>query len=192
MYQTLQKILWLIYLGLTAIQTGLLMFGGMDIIDAVSHAFATMATGGFSTRNASVGAFSSAYIEWVCTIFMVLAGVNFGIHWKLLRRDFRSVFKDSEFKTYLGIFFGASILITISLLKRGTYPDLSTAFRQASFNASSILTTTGFATADYLQWPAFSQTVLFTLMFIGGCAGSTAGGLKVVELSHCSRWALQR
>jgi len=176
------KILWLIYLGLTVLQTALLMFGGMDLIDAVSHAFATMATGGFSTRNASVGAYGSPYIDWVCTVFMILAGINFGIHWKLIRGDIRPILKDSELKTYLGIFLGAVALITVALLRKGSYPDAGTALRYAAFNASSILTTTGFATADYLAWPMLPQTVLFSLMFIGGCSGSTGGGLKVSRI----------
>ncbi|MBU0935634.1 MAG: TrkH family potassium uptake protein [Spirochaetes bacterium] len=173
------KILWLIYLGLTVLETILLMFGGMDFIDAVAHAFATMATGGFSTRNASVASFNSAYIDWVVTAFMVLAGMNFGLHWKLLRGDFRSVFKDTEFKTYVGIFLSTTVLIALVLGLKSVYAGTSDALRYAAFQSASILTTTGFATADFLYWPALAQSVLFALMFIGGCAGSTGGGLKV-------------
>jgi trk system potassium uptake protein TrkH len=113
---------------------------------------------------------------------MILAGINFGIHWKLIRGDIRPILKDSELKTYLGIFLGAVALITVALLRKGSYPDAGTALRYAAFNASSILTTTGFATADYLAWPMLPQTVLFSLMFIGGCSGSTGGGLKVSRI----------
>ncbi len=173
------KILWLIYLGLTIFLVILLLLGGMNLFDAVTHSFATMATGGFSTRNLSVGAYQSVYIDVVITVFMFLAGMNFTLHWKLLRGEFKVFSRNSEFKTYLYIFLGASILIAWDLWTHGNYTSPAEALRFASFQASSIMTTTGFATADYLNWPAFSQTVLFTLMFVGGCAGSTAGGIKV-------------
>jgi len=176
------KILWLIYLGLTVIQIVLLMFGGMDWLDAVTHSFATMATGGFSTRNLSVGAYRSGYIDIVITVFMFLAGMNFSIHWRLLRGDFKPLFRDSEFKTYLFIFAASTAVIAGDLLAHGNYADVATSVRFAAFQASSILTTTGFATADYLKWPALSQAVLFALMFVGGSAGSTAGGMKVGRL----------
>ncbi len=173
------KILWLIYAGLTFIETVLLVLGGMSWFDAVNHAFSTMATGGFSTRNASVGAFKSAYIDAVITTFMVLAGMNFSLHWRLLRGDVKTVFKDSELRLYLFIFFSASLFIALDLFFRGGFPSFGNAFRFASFQAASILTTTGSATADYLKWPGLSQTVLFILMFVGGCSGSTGGGMKV-------------
>ncbi len=173
------KILWLIYLGLTVIEILLLALGGMSLIDAVTHAFATMATGGFSTKNLSVGAYNSAYIDIVITIFMLFAGLNFSLYWKVLKGDLRSFFKDTEAKVYLLIFVTASILIAVNLLREGQYTNFETAWRYASFQAASILTTTGFVTADYLAWPALAQTVLFILMFIGGCSGSTGGGIKV-------------
>jgi trk system potassium uptake protein TrkH len=172
------KILWLIYLGLTVLETLLLLLGGMNLFDAVTHSFATMATGGFSTRNANVGAYGSSYIDWVITVFMLIAGMNFGLHWKLLRGDIRPVLKDSELKTYLGIFISAVLIITLNLVGSGQYNGKA-ALRYAAFNASSILTTTGFANTDYLKWPYLSQTVLFSLMLVGGCTGSTGGGLKV-------------
>lgn len=176
------KILWLIYLGLTALEVILLRLGGMDLLDSVMHSFATMATGGFSSKNLSVGAYRSGYIDVVITVFMFLAGMNFSIHWKLLRGDFRPLFKDSEFKTYFFIFAASTAVIAGDLLAHGAYRDLPTAIRFAAFQSSSILTTTGFATADYLGWPALSQAVLFALMFVGGSAGSTAGGMKVGRL----------
>jgi trk system potassium uptake protein len=173
------KILWLIYFGLTVAQIALLLFGGMNLVDAVSHAFATMATGGFSTRNASVGAYDSAYIDWVVTVFMLLAGMNFALHFKFLRGDFRPFFRDTELKTYISIFLVATAYIAFGLYRSGRYGTGADALRYAAFHASSILTTTGFATADYLLWPNAAQAMLFALMFIGGCAGSTGGGLKV-------------
>ena len=173
------KILWLIYLGLTILQTALLMLGGMDWLDALTHSFATMATGGFSTRNLSVGAYGSGYIDTVITVFMFLAGMNFAVHWRLLRGDIRVFSCDSEFKTYLSIMVVATSVIAFDLFRHGSYADPATAVRFAAFQATSILTTTGFTTADYLAWPPLSQNVLFALMFIGGCAGSTGGGIKV-------------
>jgi len=176
------KILWLIYLGLTAALTVLLLFGGMSLIDALTHAFATMATGGFSTRNASVGAFGSTYVDVVLTVFMVLAGVNFSLHWSALRGDLRKVLADTELRVYLAVFAAASVVIVLDLRRAGLFDSVGEAARYASFQASSILTTTGFATADYTLWPPLSQAVLFTLMFIGGCAGSTGGGVKVSRI----------
>lgn len=173
------KILWLIYFGLTTALVVLLMLGGMDLLDAVTHAFATMATGGFSTRNASVGAFGSGYIDIVITVFMFLAGMNFALHWRLLRGDISNVFKDSELRVYAGIFLATAGLISLDLLKAGSYASGFEAGRYAAFQAASILTTTGFATADFSLWPPLSQALLFTLMFVGGCAGSTGGGVKV-------------
>lgn len=173
------SILWLIYLGLTVILVVLLLAGGMDLVDAVCHAFAAMATGGFSTKNASVAAFGSAYIDVVLTVFMVLAGINFSQYWKLLRGDLKTVATDSETRIYLLIFAAASVMIALNLRGQGMYASFADALRFASFQAATILTTTGSATADYLLWPNFSQAILFFLMFIGGCAGSTAGGIKV-------------
>jgi trk system potassium uptake protein len=175
-------ILWVIYLVMTLLLTVLLMFGGMDLFEAVSHSFATMATGGFSTRNISVASFHSAYIDIVLTIFMVLAGTNFAIHWRILNRRFKTAFTDSELRVYLSIFAGASLFIAFNLLRFGVYEGFGQALRYGSFQAATILTTTGFATADYLAWPAFSQAILFGLMFIGGCAGSTGGGIKVSRI----------
>lgn len=176
------KILWLLYLGMTVLEIALLTLGGMSLYDATTHAFATMATGGFSTRNASVAAFTSPYIHVVITAFMLLAGMNFSLFWKLLRGDFRSVFRDTEMRAYLAIFVAAASVIAFDLYRSGTYASVGEAARYASFQASSILTTTGFVTADYLKWPALSQVMLFVLMFIGGCAGSTGGGVKVARI----------
>lgn len=176
------KTLWLIYIGMTVIQTVLLLFGGMDLLDAIGHAFATMGTGGFSTKNASVASFGSAYIDWVIIIFMLLAGINFTLHWKLIRGEFSTALKDTELRVYLGIFLVSSILVALNLWSKNIYPGFMESLRFGAFQTSTILTTTGFATADYLAWPALSQTILFLLMFVGGCAGSTAGGIKVSRI----------
>jgi trk system potassium uptake protein TrkH len=176
------KILWLLYLGLTVIEIVLLLFGGMSLFDATTHAFATMATGGFSTRNASVAAFGSAYVDIVITVFMLLAGMNFSLFWRLLQGDVRATLRDTEFRAYAGIFLAAAGIMVFDLWRAGSYDSVGSAARFASFQAASILTTTGFVTADYLQWPALSQAMLFVLMFIGGCAGSTGGGVKVSRI----------
>jgi len=175
------KILWLIYTGLTFAETILLMFGGMDLFDALTHTFATLATGGFSTKNSSVGTFNSAYIDWIITVFMVLAGINFTLHFRFMSGKYKTLLRDSELKAYLGIFAVSTLLIAWNILGTSC-STVSDALRYAGFQAASILTTTGFATADYEQWPALSQTVLFVLMFVGGCSGSTGGGIKVIRI----------
>lgn len=184
------KMLWLIYLGLTIAQIVLLTLGGMTLFDAVCHAFATMATGGFSTKNTSVAYFNSGFIDWVTTIFMFLAGTNFTLHYRLLTGKPRSLLKDTEFRVYFAIFTIASIAIGFDLLAHGNYANFGESLRYSSFQVSSILTTTGFATADFAKWPTLSQTVLFILMFIGGCAGSTGGGIKVIRIVVLFKMAL--
>jgi trk system potassium uptake protein TrkH len=174
------KILWLIYLGLTVLQTLLLMAGGMDWFDAVNHAFATMATGGFSTKNASVGHFRSAYIEGVITVFMVLAGINFSLYFRLLKGKVGDLWSNSELRAYLAVFLGSSLAIAIVLVP--AYGGFGTAFRYSSFQVASILTTTGFMSADFDLWIPFAKAVLLLTMFVGGCSGSTGGGIKVVRI----------
>ncbi|MFW5711894.1 MAG: TrkH family potassium uptake protein [Spirochaetota bacterium] len=175
------KILWIIYLSLTVAETSLLMLGGMNLFDSLTHTFGTLATGGFSPKNSSVGFYSSGYIHVIITIFMYLAGVNFIMFFRLVRGDTRSIIKNTEFRVYTGILIVASMLIALDL--HGTvYESFGESLRFAGFQAASILTTTGYATADFAAWPAVSKTVLFTLMFIGGSAGSTGGGMKVVRI----------
>lgn len=174
------KMLWLMYIGLTLLEVLLLVFGKMSLFDALNHAFATMATGGFSTRNASVGFFRSPYVHVVITVFMMLAGTNFTVYHRLLRGQLRSLRQDSELKTYLFIFFAGSVIIALNLKgfhSSGFFDRL----RAAGFQAASILTTTGFTTEDFARWPDLAKAVLFLLMFIGGCAGSTGGGVKVIR-----------
>jgi trk system potassium uptake protein TrkH len=175
--QNTAKILWGVYVGLSAIEAGLLMFGGMSFFDALCHTFGTMATGGFSTRNASVGAFPSPFIQTVITVFMFLAGANFALHYWLLRRRFTHYWKDEEFRFYAVITVSAIALLWADLVFRLGEAPLH-GLQLASFQAVSILTTTGFGTADFLLWGAAAQILLLLLMFIGGCAGSTGGGMK--------------
>ncbi|AEJ20620.1 TrkH family potassium uptake protein [Gracilinema caldarium] len=173
------KILWFIYIGLTALEVLLLMMGGMNWFDAVTHAFATMATGGFGTKNISIAYYNSAWIDWVCTIFMILAGMNFSLYYRILQGKFQDLLKNTELKVYLSIVIITSVLVALVVLPQ--YGTLAGALRFSSFQVASIITTTGFATADFDLWPSFAKAVLFLLMFIGGCSGSTGGGIKVVR-----------
>lgn len=175
------KILWLLYVLLTLVQTLLLMLGGMSLFEAVNHSFATMATGGFSTRNLSVGFYNSSYINWVITIFMVIAGMNFTLFYKLGKGRFREALGDSELRAYVLIFLAGGLAMALDLLKHGVYPSLGAALTHGAFQSASILTTTGFVTTNFDLWPPFSKVVLFALMLVGGCAGSTAGGIKVMR-----------
>ena len=174
------KILYALYIGLTLLETILLMFGGMNLYNAICHAMATAGTGGFSTLNASIGGFNSPYIEWVCTAFMILFGVNFNLYYLLILRKFKPVFKNEELRVYLGIILIATAIIAINI--NSVVGSFSTSVRHAGFTVASIISTTGFVNTDYLNWPLFSQHLLFILMFFGACAGSTGGGLKTVRL----------
>ena len=185
------KYLWFIYLGLTILETILLMLGGMNLFDSLTHTFGTMATGGFSPKNTSVGYYNSGWIDWVITIFMVMAGLNFALYFKLLTGRIRELIIDTEMKAYLGIFALASLAITFSLLNNHVYESFGKGLRFAAFQVASILTTTGYATTDYDLWPEFSKVILFLMMFIGGCAGSTGGGMKVVRIVTLFKLALR-
>lgn len=176
--QDTAKLLWGVYLALTAAETLLLMLGGLDWFEAVCHAFATMATGGFSTRNASVAGFGSAYVDAVITVFMFLAGVNFALHHAALTGGWRRVRRNEELRAYVLLTLAAVAVLMVSNAAR-TYPNLWENLRYSAFQAVSILTTTGFGTADYETWPVVGQVLLVLLMFVGGCAGSTGGGMKV-------------
>ncbi len=175
------KILWITYVALSALETLLLYFGGMDLFDSLTHTFGTMATGGFSPRAAGVGHYNSAYIDAVITVFMVLAGINFVLYFKLITGRFRSLHRDTELKSYLAIFFAATAVIAIGLYG-DRFSTVGESLRYASFQAASILTTTGYATDDFALWPMLPQAVLFALMFVGGCSGSTGGGIKVIRV----------
>jgi len=188
--QDTAKLLWGVYVLLTAVETGLLMLCGMSFFDAICHAFATLATGGFSTRNASVAAYDSAWIDGIITLFMFLAGINFTLHYLALRgRRLSSFWRNEEFRAYLGIAAVATALIMA--LNHGTiYTSLWQNLRYSAFQAVSIMTTTGFATADYEKWPVLAQYILVSLMFVGGCAGSTGGGIKVARILLLAKHAI--
>lgn len=175
------KILWVVYVLITLVQTGLLMFGGMNLFEALCHAFGTLATGGYSTRNASVGAYNSAYVDYVIILFMILAGTNFSLHYRFLRGDFKVYLRNEEFRFFLIIIGLATLFIGFDTFFRPGVPFLKS-FQDTLFQVVSILTTTGYGTADYEQWSFSSQIILFFLMFIGGCAGSTGGGMKVIRI----------
>lgn len=175
--------LWQVYLGMTVVLAVLLGFGGMNLFDAICHSFGTVATGGFSTKNASIGAYQSAYIEWVVTIFMLLSGMSFALLYRLLlRRQPTPLLRSPEVKLYLTIFAVFAIAICVRLLNTETYDSVAEAVRASAFQTAAIITTTGYGTADFNYWPAFTQLLLVLLMFLGGCAGSTAGGVKVIRL----------
>lgn len=175
------KRLWGIYVLLTLAQFLLLWAGEMDWFDSVCHTFATMATGGFSTRNASIAAFGT-YSQYVIIVFMILAGTNFTLHYFALHGWFGKVWRNEEFRTYLYIIVLSTVIIGANLYFH-TSSNAETILRNALFTVVSILTTTGFVTADYLQWPTFLWMIIVLLMFIGGSAGSTGGGIKVIRQS---------
>jgi trk/ktr system potassium uptake protein len=177
------KLLWGVYFAITAAEVGMLMLGGMNFYEAVCHAFTTMATGGFSTENASVGAWNSSYIHVVVTFFMFLAGVNFSLHFHALRGRPGNFFKSEEFRFYLGITGVAVLLVFLFNLTR--YDNILINVRDSAFQVVSLMTTTGYGTADFELWHVLGQYVLITLMFVGGCAGSTGGGMKVVRVLLC-------
>ena len=172
-------ILYVIYTVLTLIMVLFLVIGGMPLYDSVCTTFGTAGTGGFGIKNAGLGFYNSAYIEGVVTVFMILFGVNFNIYYFIVMRRFSAIFKNSELKVYLSIIAVSIGMIIANLMAYGVYNSFSKSFRYTSFQVGSIMTSTGFATADFDQWPEFAKTVLVMLMFIGACAGSTGGGFKV-------------
>jgi trk system potassium uptake protein TrkH len=175
------KVLWYIYAGLTLANVILYNVGGMDLYDAVCHAFTTMATGGFSTKNSSIAYYRSPFIEAVSTVFMFLAGVNYSLYFAGLRGELSRIWRNSEFRFYISMTLAATALIALDTY-RVSYPTVLESLRYASFQSVSIMTTTGYATADYEAWSHFSQLLLVVLMFFGGMIGSTGGGMKQVRV----------
>ncbi len=176
------RLLGRVYLLLSAAECALLLLGGMSWLDALAHTFGTVATGGFSTRDASIGAYGSVYIDVVVIAFMFLGATNFALHYHALRGNLWSYPRSHEFLLYASILAGATGLVTLALWLSGTYGSLPEALRYAAFDTVSIGTTTGFATADYGRWPAVAQGTLLFLMFAGGCVGSTAGAIKQIRV----------
>lgn len=174
--QQTAKILYILYIALTVLCVVFLLIGGMPLFESLCTAFGTAGTGGFGVYNSSIGGYSS-YIQGVVTVFMILFGVNFNIYFLLIMGQFKSVFKNGELRTYIGILLASMIMITVNIYH--IYGNVRESFHHAAFQVASIMTTTGFATVDFEQWPAFSKSILLILMFIGASAGSTGGGLKV-------------
>ncbi|MGG5371792.1 TrkH family potassium uptake protein [Enterococcus sp. AZ196] len=183
------RILYVIYTVLTLVQIILLIFGGMPVFDSILNSFATAGTGGFSMSNVGIAGYNSAYIDGVITVFMILFGINFNLIYFFLIGKILPVLKSEELRGYLGIIAVSTILITINISSQ--YSSYLKAFRYAVFQVASIITTTGFTTANYDLWPMFSQVILLLLMFVGACAGSTGGGIKVSRIQMLFKHAIQ-
>ncbi len=175
------ELLWVVYVLITIIETVLLKIAGMNWFDAACHTFGTMATGGFSTKNASVGQFQNPWIDYIIIIFMIIAGTNFALHYRLLRGKVNVYKHDREAMFFIGVIAVASLIIGVDVWQRNGH-QIATAAQHSIFQVVSIVTTTGYGTADYEQWSVLSQIILLLLMFAGGCAGSTGGGIKMIRI----------
>ena len=173
------KILYIIYLCMTAVEIILLLFGGMPLFDSLVHAFGTAGTGGFGIKADSIASYSH-YLQWVITVFMFLFGINFNVFYFILIGRFRSAFRNAELICYVGLALASAAVIAINIFPM--YGSVSDSIRLSAFQVSSVMTTTGYATADFNTWPILSKTVILILMFIGACAGSTGGGFKISRL----------
>lgn len=173
------KILYYIYLALTALEIVFLLLGGMPLYDSIVHALGTAGTGGFGIKADSIASYSH-YLQWVITVFMLLFGVSFNLYYLLLLKKWRAVLDSNELKCYFGIWLAAFLIIAVNIYP--LYGSVADAIRLSAFQVSSLVTTTGYATADFNLWPQLSKAVLFLLMFAGGCMGSTAGGLKMSRI----------
>lgn len=173
-------IMYTIYVALTIVQMIFLLCGGMPLYESILHSFSTAGTGGFSNMNASIGAFDSSYIHWVTTVFMLIFAINFNLYYLILIGHVSQALKSEELRVFAIVVGAATALITLNILPQ--YESFSIALRDAAFNVAAFISTTGYTTAVYDQWPQFSQAILVLLMFIGGCVGSTGGGLKIGRL----------
>lgn len=171
------KILYLIYLVMTVLQMILLLIGGMPLFDSLATSFGTAGTGGFGIWNDSIAHYNSYYLQGVITVFMILFGVNFNVYYLLSIRKWKEALQCDEARVYFGIIACSILVITINI--RAMFPTLFDAFHHAAFQVGTIITTTGFSTVDFDQWPELSKTILVGLMLVGACAGSTGGGMKV-------------
>ncbi len=180
------KLLWSIYLVLTISETILLMMGGMSLFDAICHSFTTTATGGFSTKQASIAYYNSPYIEYVVSIFMILSGINFTLYFFCIKGKIKKFFRDEEMKWYLASIAIFTSIIAFTLIRTSSM-GIEECFRKALFQVASLHTTTGYATADYMTWAPFLWAMLAITMIIGGCAGSTSGGLKDIRVLIIAR-----
>lgn len=178
--KTTAKILYIIYLVMTLIQVVLLLLGGMPLFDSLATSFGTAGTGGFGIKNNSIAFYDSYYLQGVVTVFMILFGVNFNVYYLLRVKKFKDAFSCEEARMYLGIILVSVLVITYNI--RGMFGSVFEAFHHAAFQVGSIITTTGFSTVDFDTWPELSKTILIALMFVGACAGSTGGGMKVSRI----------
>ncbi|NLY65966.1 MAG: TrkH family potassium uptake protein [Tissierellia bacterium] len=176
------KILYTIYLTFTVIEIIFLMLGGMSLYDSALHTFGTVGTGGFGIKANSVGYYNSTYIHLLIGTFMIMCGINFSLYYSLFKGKWKEILKNQELRLYLSIVVVSVLLIAFNIYKHMGYNSLGLALRDSYFQVGSIVTTTGYSTVDFDQWPTFSKLILFTLMFLGGCAGSTAGGIKIVRI----------
>jgi trk system potassium uptake protein TrkH len=175
------KSLWKLYILITVLEVILLLLGGLSTFDSVCHAFCTMPTGGFSTKNTSIAYFSSRYFDTIFIVFMLLAGTNFSLHYKLIQGDVKIFGKDPECRIFFALVVGFTLLVTWNIYG-DVYASIGEAFRYAAFQVGSIITTTGFVTADYGKWPTLSQLILLLCMFLGAMAGSTGGAMKTMRI----------
>lgn len=181
------RILYLIYLSLTLLEIVFLLFGKMPLFDSIVTAFATAGTGGFSVKNASIAGYESAYIEYVISVFMILFGVNFSLYFMIIVGKIKDAIKSEELRWYLGIILAATVIICFIIMP--LYKTFADSFRNSLFTVSAIISTTGFVTADFEIWPTAAKTIIFLLMFIGGCQGSTGGGLKIIRIIILTKFA---
>ena len=172
--------LWAIYVGLTGVLCGALLLAGLGPFDAVCHAFTTLATGGFSTRDLSAGAFHSPLVEWILTLFMLIAGINFVLHYRVLHGRGREVLRDVELRYFAVLVVSAAALVLVALWP--AFQHAGDAARAAAFHVASVVTTTGYVAADFERWPSLAQVILVVLMVLGGMSGSTAGGIKSLRV----------
>ena len=183
------KLLWITYILISIVEVTMLWAGGMEFFDSVCHTFGTMATGGFSTKNASIAHYNSAYFDYVIIFFMILAGSNFALHFRMLKGDFTAHVRDKEFRFYLGAISAVSIIVLLIVFMGDTIsPDL--ALRHSLFQVVSIITTTGYITADYELWLPVGQLLMVALMFVGACASSTGGSMKIIRVTILMKHAL--
>ncbi|MEN8189658.1 MAG: TrkH family potassium uptake protein [Thermodesulfobacteriota bacterium] len=180
--------LWWIYIGLNLLQTILLVLGGMELFDALCTAFGTVSTAGYSPKNASIGHYNSAYFDWVIICFMFLGGVSFVLLYQFLRGDIKALRINTEFRWYLAFTGFFCIAVSLILYHNGSYESFADSLRYGTFQVVSLLTTTGFGTADYELWPQAAQMFLFMVCFIGACAGSTTSGIKVIHYTIITKF----
>jgi trk system potassium uptake protein TrkH len=175
------KILYGIYLIITVVEIILLKIAGLPLFDAAIHTFGTVGTGGFSNMNSSVGSYNNLPVELIITIFTFICGANFSLYYQMLKGDLKAPLKDEEFRFYSGVVIVSTVLITINLFGNNVFSSIWESLRHSSFQVVTIISTTGYATTDTEAWGMFSKVILFILMFIGGCAGSTGGAIKNIR-----------